>query len=56
VASLLGEFDTKTWIVFDSDEYIDLRARRPRLRIEDGVRGRIFGQARAYGSAPTTPS
>ncbi len=42
VASLLEQASTRTLAVFDSDEYIDLRARRPRLEIHDGVRGRIF--------------
>lgn len=42
VASLLEQMETRALAVFDADEYIDLRARRPRLRIEDGVRGRIF--------------
>jgi PAC2 family len=41
-ASMLEQIDTRALAIFDSDEYIDLRARRPRLRIEDGVRGRIY--------------
>src|SRR5580698_6319067 len=39
---MLEQSETRSLAIFDSDEYIDLRARRPRLRIEDGVRGRIF--------------
>ena len=42
VAALLEQMDTRALAIFDADEYIDLRARRPRLRIEDGVRGRIY--------------
>lgn len=41
-AALLEQIDSRTLALFDADEYIDLRARRPRLRIHDGVRGRIF--------------
>jgi hypothetical protein len=40
--SLLDQFDTRTFAVFDSDELIDQRARRPRVRVHDGVRGRII--------------
>ncbi len=42
VASLLEQYDTRTFAAFDSDEYLDLRARRPQVRIRDGVRGRVF--------------
>lgn len=42
IATLLDQIDTRTLAIFDADEYIDLRARRPRLRVHDGVRGRIF--------------
>lgn len=42
LASLLEQFDNRTFAVFDTDELIDLRARRPRVRIDDGVRGRIY--------------
>ncbi|HVB05706.1 MAG TPA: PAC2 family protein [Acidimicrobiales bacterium] len=42
VASLLEQFDTRTFCVFDTDEFIDHRARRPRVRIKDGVRGRVY--------------
>ena len=42
VASLLEQFDTRTFCVFDTDEFIDHRARRPRVRIRDGVRGRVY--------------
>jgi hypothetical protein len=40
--ALLDQFDTETFAVFDSDELIDQRARRPRVRVHDGVRGRII--------------
>jgi hypothetical protein len=40
--SLLDQFDTRTFAVFDADDFIDQRARRPRVRIHDGVRGRII--------------
>jgi hypothetical protein len=40
--SLLDQFDTRTFAVFDPDDLIDQRARRPRVRIHDGVRGRII--------------
>lgn len=42
IAALLDQTETHTLAVFDADEYIDLRARRPRVRVRDGVRGRIF--------------
>jgi hypothetical protein len=43
--ALLDQFDTRTFALFDSDELIDQRARRPRVRIHDGVRGRILWPA-----------
>ena len=43
--ALLDQFDTQTFAVFDSDELIDQRARRPRVRVNDGVRGRIIWPA-----------
>lgn len=43
--ALLDQFETKTFAVFDSDELIDQRARRPRVRVQDGVRGRIIWPA-----------
>lgn len=45
VASLQEQFGLRTYAAFDSDEYIDLRARRPQVRVRDGVRGRIFWPA-----------
>ena len=45
LGALLDQYDTRTFAVFDSDELIDQRARRPRIRIHDGVRGRIFWPA-----------
>jgi hypothetical protein len=42
VQSLLDQFDTRTFAVFDPDDLIDQRARRPRVRIHDGVRNRII--------------
>ena len=43
--ALLEQFDTRTFAVFDSDELIDQRARRPRVRVHDGMRGRIIWPA-----------
>ena len=40
--ALLDQFDTRTFAVFDPDDLIDQRARRPRVRVRDGVRGRII--------------
>lgn len=40
--ALLDQFDTRTFAVFDPDELIDQRARRPRVRVHDGVRGRVI--------------
>lgn len=40
--SLLEQFDTRTFAVFDGDDLIDQRARRPRVRVHDGVRGRVI--------------
>lgn len=42
VASLNEQFDVRTFCVFDTDEFMDHRARRPRVRISDGVRGRVY--------------
>lgn len=42
LASLQEQYNVRTFAAFDSDEYIDLRARRPQVRIRDGVRGRVF--------------
>jgi hypothetical protein len=42
VSAMLDQYDTRTFAVFDSDELIDQRARRPSVRRQDGVRGRIF--------------
>jgi hypothetical protein len=40
--ALLEQLATRTAIVFDGDDLIDHRARRPRARIRSGVRGRVF--------------
>jgi hypothetical protein len=42
LAALLDLTTTRTAVVFDGDDLIDHRARRPRVRIQDGVRGRVF--------------
>lgn len=42
LASLLEQLPTRTAMVFDGDELIDHRARRPRARVREGVRGRVF--------------
>jgi hypothetical protein len=41
VAAILSEMKTETFATFEADDLIDQRARRPRLRIEDGVRAGI---------------
>lgn len=41
---LLEQFDTKTFAVFDTDDLIDLRARRPRVMSRDGLRNRVYWQ------------
>jgi hypothetical protein len=41
VAALLAEMTTETFATFQADDLIDQRARRPRLRIDDGVRASI---------------
>ena len=41
VAAILSEMKTETFATFDADDLIDQRARRPRLRIDDGVRAGI---------------
>ncbi len=38
-ATLLEAIPTEPYATFDGEELIDYRARRPRLRIDDGVRG-----------------
>jgi hypothetical protein len=40
-ATLLESIETRPIATFSSDELVDHRARRPRLRIDDGVRGAI---------------
>ena len=45
LGALLDQYDTRTFAVFDGDDLIDQRARRPRIRIHDGMRGRIFWPA-----------
>jgi hypothetical protein len=42
LAALLEQLPTRTSLVFDGDDLIDHRARRPRTRIRGGVRGRVF--------------
>jgi hypothetical protein len=39
---LLDQFDTRTFVVFDTDDLIDLRARRPRVISRDGLRSRVY--------------
>ena len=39
---LLEQLPTRTALVFDGDELIDHRARRPRTRVREGIRGRVF--------------
>lgn len=41
---LLEQFDTHTFAVFDTDDLIDLRARRPRVVSRDGLRTRVYWQ------------
>ncbi len=41
IAAILSEMKTETLATFQGDELIDQRARRPRLRIDDGVRAGI---------------
>ena len=41
VAAILSEMKTETFATFETDDLIDQRARRPRLRIDDGVRAGI---------------
>ena len=41
---LLEQFETRTFVVFDTDDLIDLRARRPRVMSRDGVRNRVYWQ------------
>jgi len=41
MSTLLGAMSTELFATFSADELIDHRARRPRLRIDDGVRGAI---------------
>lgn len=42
LSCLLEQFETDTYIVFETDELIDLRARRPRVISRDGVLGRVY--------------
>jgi predicted ATP-grasp superfamily ATP-dependent carboligase len=37
MTSLLEEIDTRPYAIFDSEELLDQRARRPKLRIVDGI-------------------
>jgi hypothetical protein len=41
VAAILSEMKTETFATFQGDDLIDQRARRPRLRIDDGIRAGI---------------
>lgn len=42
VDALLDQFESRTLASFDADELIDFRARRPQIRVNDGVRGQIY--------------
>jgi hypothetical protein len=41
LAAIVSDIDSHTYVTFDPDELIDQRARRPRLRVDDGVRTSI---------------
>ncbi|MDA8290286.1 MAG: PAC2 family protein [Actinomycetota bacterium] len=41
VATVLEQVATETYATFDADELVDYRARRPRMRVDDGVRAGI---------------
>lgn len=41
LAAIVSDIDSSTYVTFDPDELIDQRARRPRLRIDDGLRTSI---------------
>jgi PAC2 family len=41
LAAIVSDIDSRTYVTFDPDELIDQRARRPRLRVDDGVRTSI---------------
>jgi hypothetical protein len=41
IDALLNQISTRTFVVFNGDELIDHRARRPRAVIRSGVRGRV---------------
>ncbi len=41
-AALLESVRTEPYVTFDPDGLIDYRSRRPRLRVDDGVRGQIL--------------
>jgi hypothetical protein len=41
LAAIVSDIDSATYVTFDPDELIDQRARRPRLRIDDGLRTSI---------------
>lgn len=41
LAAIVPDIESETYVTFDPDELIDQRARRPRLRIDDGVRTSI---------------
>ncbi len=40
-ATVLEQVTTERYATFDSDELVDLRSRRPRMRIDDGVRADV---------------
>jgi hypothetical protein len=42
LGALLTQVSTRTFAVFNGDDLIDHRARRPRARIRSGVRGRVL--------------
>lgn len=41
LAAIVSDIESETYVTFDPDELIDQRARRPRLRIDDGMRSSI---------------
>jgi PAC2 family len=43
--ALLTQISTRTFVVFNGDDLIDHRARRPRTRLRSGVRGRVLYSA-----------
>ncbi len=41
VGTLLVQIETERYATFDADDLVDRRSRRPRLRLDDGVRGEV---------------